>query len=158
MSSKKTYIRVAQTLRGEYETAKMHTNFTREAVMTQVENITASLADIFAQENERFDRMRFYQAALGRTRLRREPAFIFKGTVSHGTMRPEDLEPVFEQVLNELNPDRAARLRHDYVAELDRQVYIVALMDALDLEAPKGYYFGPHPGDGSDYGFWEEEE
>ena len=31
------------------------------------------------------------------------------------------------------------------------------LEDTLENYAPEGYYFGAHPGDGSDYGYWKME-
>lgn len=51
----------------------------------------------------------------------------------------------------------AVEMRSD--AEMESVGYLVeALFDALNDEAPEGCYFGAHPGDGSDYGFWACEE
>lgn len=90
--------------------------------------------------------------------------FKFAGTVSHGTMRIEDLIPAFEPVLAELDVELCARLQREYVgwrealASDDHDLahtYLICLFDALDTKAPEGFYFGAHVGDGSDYGFWE---
>lgn len=106
--------------------------------------------------------------------------FVFEGTVSHGTMRPQDLIPAFLHVLRQLAP-----AEHDFFIQEDRAVarwvaagcpdfttrtksgaafnervsiFLDELFDALNDWAPDGFYFGAHPGDGSDYGFWPVEE
>lgn len=67
-------------------------------------------------------------------------------TVIHGTFQPRHLIPAFADLLAELGePAPPMGFTEDAVDEL---VY------RLDLLAPKGYYFGAHPGDGSDFGFW----
>lgn len=87
--------------------------------------------------------------------------FPFYGTISHGTMRNEDLIFEFVWTLRELDTDQeyadliteASDIALDYDSE--QADYILAdLFDALDALAPAGYYFGAHPGDCSDYGFW----
>jgi len=104
------------------------------------------------------------------------------GTVSHGTMRQEDLIPSFLGVLEELDKtrwqvlveghqdvlDRFGDLRLEWVAgsgeyipddKIDSAHYLLdVLFDTLDDLAPEGYYFGANPGDGSDYGFWLAED
>lgn len=105
--------------------------------------------------------------------------FPYYGTVSHGTMRAEDLIPAFLSVLEDLAPDRyrsmisgddpqdaavIACLTVDGRGEITDDLLEHAsemlhwLFDELDTCAPDGYYFGSHPGDGSDYGFWQVED
>lgn len=99
------------------------------------------------------------------------------GSVSHGTMRPEDLIPTFVSELREHDPAAAEKITDEYgaafiercstedgldyslVNEMDRQSWLLeSLFDALDACAPAGYYFGAIEGDGSDYGFWQVDE
>lgn len=90
------------------------------------------------------------------------------GTVSSGTMLPSDLIPAFMGTLETYAPELAAELVAGYpeldgmdADELDASEeanwIIEALYQALDSIAPDGAYFGSHPGDGSDYGFWTVE-
>lgn len=99
----------------------------------------------------------------------------FTGTVIRATMRSQDLVPVFMDVLF-----RYYREAHDLATdgifdafgltytELCGQPLHAAwqssemgyllhetLWDAMDEIAPEGYYFGAHPGDGCDYGYWK---
>ena len=87
------------------------------------------------------------------------------GTISHGTMRPEDLIPDFVSELERLaGADSAyAELIRDANAiedfDSDGAADILdSLFDALNDFAPPYAYFGAHPGDGSDYGFWLSED
>lgn len=96
------------------------------------------------------------------------------GTVSEGTMRSDDLIPKFLDVAEKM----AERLGDEYnigECKLYRKRYnalsdnapdeewdylldeITCLLNELSM-CPDGYYFGAHPGDGSDYGFWEVEK
>jgi hypothetical protein len=93
------------------------------------------------------------------------------GTVSHGTMRVEDVLP---KLLNLLPAPERVALKNAYARPLAHMVndeelteedqmdldYLCweVLFDRLNALAPEGTYFGAHPGDGSDYGFWPIEE
>ncbi|MEE9186643.1 MAG: hypothetical protein V3U10_01265 [Bacteroidota bacterium] len=98
------------------------------------------------------------------------------GSVSHGTMRNDDLIPTFVEALDNLkeseslsdSPDkeRYGRLdtmlseieqrmeREDYYASEDAGYDLEALFEALNEYAPPFCFFGAHEGDGTDYGFW----
>jgi hypothetical protein len=85
------------------------------------------------------------------------------GSVSHGTLRMEDLLPVFTDVLDGLaqsleHSHLVARAKHTPPGHEDADETLNYLMEALDYYAPIGYMFGSHPGDGSDFGFWPIEE
>lgn len=106
------------------------------------------------------------------------------GSISSATLRSEDILPVFLECLREL-ATRANNTEHlgvcaDVDAELDaletlstviddlHDTYYASdsvsmlinetLMDALSCYALPYFYFGAHPGDGADFGFWLSEE
>lgn len=86
------------------------------------------------------------------------------GSISHGTLNPEHLIPVFADELEALaKRDRDSRRRtsaRDAVAEArapwtrDTDELLEALSNQLEGYAPPYAYFGSHEGDGSDFGFW----
>lgn len=103
--------------------------------------------------------------------------------VSKATLREEDLIQAFTEVLEDLNPEKAGKLRKEYEdvydaleTALEEEIFphfsfgdnpdlfeatlylIEALADALEEEAPDGCYFGTLEGDSSCFGFWEEEQ
>lgn len=88
-------------------------------------------------------------------------------SVSHGTMRPQDLIPRYMNAIRDtpeylqimhVVPTHA--FEDDGAAWWDSEnaaFFLEDLTDTLENYAPKGYYFGSHPGDGSDYGYWKHE-
>ena len=92
------------------------------------------------------------------------------GTVISGTLRPEDLIPAFAgelRFLSEASINNNPELWEEIACLLeaadsadgaseDAVGLVWELADALNEFAPEGAYFGAHPGDGSDFGFWEE--
>ena len=84
------------------------------------------------------------------------------GTVISGTMRPEDLIPAFLNLADELGIfigiDRMENPPEGYYESEQAFDDLDYLFDLLDENAPEGCYFGAHPGDGADYGFWRCED
>lgn len=93
------------------------------------------------------------------------------GSVSSGTMRPEDLIPCFVDTLDSLLRDQPRSFKRGKYRKLIREAdamkdygddsyqgLLDELFDALNEFAPPYAYFGAHPGDGADYGFWLSED
>lgn len=96
-------------------------------------------------------------------------------TVSRGTLRPCDLVPAFLEVIKD-TPEYIQIMnsndfdlkvisdggsdKNDPRWESESISYLVneTLPDTLNSYAPNGFYFGSHVGDGSDFGYWENEE
>lgn len=94
------------------------------------------------------------------------------GSVSCGTMREEDLIPDFLQELRQHKGEATFRRSHhaglcrDIARRMESEEYyesgdagydLESLFDALGEYAGPYFYFGAHPGDGSDYGYWLSE-
>ncbi len=89
------------------------------------------------------------------------------GTVSHGTMRNEDLIPEFVYILKQFSKGKN-KAQYKECKEIEKRMksenYFQSegsdfdlnefLFDALQDYALPYFYFGSHPGDGSDYGYW----
>lgn len=91
------------------------------------------------------------------------------GTVIAGTSRPQDVIPALYRELTWWDAAKAVDISiPNEIDELDdsnpwwksygAEECAIDLADALDSLAPEGMYFGPHPGDGADLGFWRVEQ
>lgn len=97
-------------------------------------------------------------------------------SLSHGTMREEDLLPIFSafikvnaedckillqmtEIVNRVESLRTTLNEYgvNYIEQdIERaQDCLIELFILLNNIAPDGCAFGSHEGDGSDYGFWE---
>lgn len=101
-----------------------------------------------------------------RQRLNKQWAGV---SVSSATLREEDLIPAFEETLAELDitperPESVNKLLNtdDDLTDDEREEVALylneTLFDALQNIAPRGCYFGAHPGDGADFGFWSVDD
>src|SRR5438045_6239700 len=96
--------------------------------------------------------------------------YICAGTVSHGTLRTQDLLRAFADEYERLVPFNSLALVHEARGAADLidhddataddceagSEIVNELADALDDIAHRegDYYFGTTEGDGSDFGFW----
>ena len=69
------------------------------------------------------------------------------GSISTGTLKPEDLAPVFIEELLSRGVDAG-----DVPEDMD------GLYNALDNICPPFVYFGTLEGDGADFGFWPDRD
>lgn len=98
------------------------------------------------------------------------------GSLIHGTHRNEDLIPTFMSEIFRNDPQKAREIWKSspnlLMALCDQKAGIetnwwdseeateicMELQDALGEYAPEGHYFGAHMGDGSDFGYWNDED
>lgn len=92
-------------------------------------------------------------------------------SVSWCTLKTDDLLSVFVPYLLEHKHEKAREINREYRKYLTNNGEIKqkyeeqadmllqeTVFDAMNDLAPEGYYFGSHPGNGSDFGFWELED
>ena len=93
------------------------------------------------------------------------------GSISSGTLRPEDLIPAFVGALDSIARETADARTTDaldkLIAKIEGRMKRASYFDSdraaddletltqeLEAHAPPFCYFGSHPGDGADFGFW----
>jgi len=85
------------------------------------------------------------------------PRNVVNYSVSHGTLNLKHLRAAFDEFLERYDiplPEYTEEEWEESPTEIISEDYF----PLLDEVAPDGTYFGTHPGDGSDFGFWELEE
>jgi len=118
---------------------------------------------------------------MGNIRATEHGGFICPGTISFGTLRPQDLLRAFADEYERLSPFgerqlvREARMVAEHVDNGDETYtedgddaatdtadaaseIINELADRInDLVSPHGFHFGNTEGDGTDFGIWERD-
>lgn len=96
------------------------------------------------------------------------------GTIIHATLRNQDLIPAFLDAISEYAPAEYEQIMatpfsmppayamededSEWWDSEEAYEFCYDLMDILSTYSPPYAYFGAHPGDGSDFGFWPLEE
>ena len=75
---------------------------------------------------------------------------IIHGSVIRGTRRPQDLIPAFLSVVAEIAPEHYEGMMSASFGPIN----VESLLDILNDHVPDGWYFGAHPDDLSNFGFW----
>ena len=82
------------------------------------------------------------------------------GTVISGTLRPEDLLPAFVHIIDSLGGDSSLPWFTHQEFQNGERSYLDCVMEAhkavLNQLCPPFVYFGTHPNDPSDFGFWPD--
>lgn len=86
------------------------------------------------------------------------------GSISHGTMKKEDLIPSFCEELRymghrskELTRIEKSQNKKGYFESEDSDFDLESLFNMMDEHSLPYFYFGSHIGDGSDFGYWLSE-
>ena len=80
-------------------------------------------------------------------------------SVSTGTLLVKDLAERFLEVLETLNPEARKSFMEPVSWDTEEAgEALEELWEALRANGPEGCYFGSHPDDGADFGFWEDIE
>lgn len=92
------------------------------------------------------------------------------GTAIEGTLRNQDLIPELGSILKDLSDEPKELFQEieeiskypeeDEIWDRDEYAYelLNEIIDYLNLQAPPFCYFGVHPGNGSDFGFWPDRD
>lgn len=73
---------------------------------------------------------------------------------NNGYIRNLELEALIEEY-ESFEEETLDDKTKSYLNEVNLNEIVQEIFDALNELSPEGYYFGAHPGNGSDFGFWE---